>query len=313
MNLTLHAEKSILVALLNADSDPMSLTGLKLMSNCYDMEQLHAIVQRLCLQQLVTMRSLSDSINGDCTVYYIGRRQKELAKEHLAKISVNTESSGPLSETEKRILKTLLKSEIALTAKQINEVCSIGPQQMVWRLQVLTRNEWISSKANQVGAGRLYFLNEEQSISASIENEDEGLALYAQRNLREAVNDISSELVQSQAQRRELYEQLRNINQEIRSERVQISSVKDEIKYKSEKLKTLQLSHERLQNTLGLPIGRAQNDPVLLAQRLSFLRKLKSRPALEPLSMLGQIIEDYEVALTLARGEQPIFKKRQAF
>ena len=300
MTQPLLAEKNVITALLYADGESMSLTGLKLATNCYDMEQLSAIVHRLCLARIVTTRSLSDSINGDCTFYLIGKKQQDAARAHLAVLSSQAQANG-LSNAERKILIALLESTDALSSAEVALAIKESQEQVNWRLRLLTRNEWVSSRVDKM-RGELFFLNNEQMICAKLQTSKKDFDLYAKPNLRNAINDISEELEKVQQERRALQNNLNDVERAIRLEQIEINQTKARIEERKSKLSSAQLTHEQMKETLGFAISQSQFDPVLVSRRLSFLRKLKSRPALEPLAELSHIIEDYEVALALTRN-----------
>lgn len=300
---SLSAEKSVIETLLHANSEPMSLTGLKLVTNHYDMDALSTIVQELCLKGIVSHRNVSDSINGDCAMYYISRKQKRLALDRLSAIDLPERDKEIISDTVRQILTHLLSVKTPQTVDQLTKACETSKEQVSWRLQKLTRNEWVSARVEQ-GHQNVYFLNDEQAISAAIhcEKDPSNYCSYSQHALREAVNDVAEELERTQGQRKELDGQLRDIRVALRTEQMLLNKAKERVAAKKEKLKAMNLTKEQLRDTLGMTLSRSQPDPVLIAERLSFLKNLRTRPALEPLVTLSQIISDYEVALSITRN-----------
>lgn len=294
-----------LKALLASNGEPISLTGLQLSAQIDSIEELNNIITWLVLSGYVQSRTVSDSINGESKVYHLTRKQRDRIADELrsaTRLGSNEDRKENKAIFDNVILGALLDGDKPFT---LSELCekekTLSRKHLSWRVLLLFRYEIISRKREN--GDYVYFLSSEQRIRALLNQTKLDPGLLIEDNLREVSNTLLIELSQRESEARKIKNEIRTTVKRIRQINTQLQEHEQEAERRKEDLRLLGLKESEVNRTACFELSEAQKNSVSLSERLSFLRNLQKRPALQGYHLLAEIIRDYELALSLVRSQ----------
>lgn len=296
-----HLKKDrVLNSLLMAGNELISLTGLQVIAQIESIEEVSQIMTWLSLQGLAQTRLVNDSINGESRGYYTTKKQKTAISEYFERVNQRP-TDVSLSSYDKSILQYLLDEVEPVSVESIIQSdAKLSKNHINWRVLMLHRHELISRK--KTAGNYVYFLNDEQRTRAMLSLLPCPEEAFTEDGLREAVNLLMAESSKRTSQYRQLQTQVRGLVSEIKDTSAQVESVQTVLSQRQRELKELRLTKVQLDETAAVELSLSQDNPVALSERLSFIRNLQSRPALQGYHLLAAIAKDYEVALKLIRS-----------
>lgn len=245
---------------------------------------------------------------GERYFYYLTPGQKQNA---LKQWGVSVAVFVP--DAHVAIIRALYESNDDLGVVELEKCTGLSRRELTWRLTRLVRQGHVDRRKHSKKGGYQYFLNDEQAANSARFCSD--LPIRGKRIAEEDIDDFEddlSEIIQSLTlSEREmgfLSRRKEELQTKLEAERRKVAEFAKELHERERKGLgshgfLSREERERLAAVHAKALSRSEPSPVVLAERLGFVRKLLGRPALETEHILRDIEKDYLHALALARGE----------
>jgi DNA-binding IclR family transcriptional regulator len=305
--------------------DPIAQIYLALLANRADIDlneiaritgvagsELSWILAQLVQQNEVSRRKVRRGNESERVEYQLDRRQKERARVYLG-AQISPAIALPWGDKTAALLRALLAGphDKRRTVAELSTETGMSGAELAWRLATLHR-DGVVCRSRTTSAGHGYFLDPDLAhrvatwLSAG-EGADapsaDGLGDNSEVvRLREALAEAQRTNVRLAAERDQQQCIAENLAAELRQERARMHSILSEAQ-EYECVSSGAMSGADVESAnLGRALFKAQPDPVALAAREAFFRRLLDRPALADLVQLKYARIDYQTALALARG-----------
>ncbi|CUJ69028.1 MarR family [Achromobacter sp. 2789STDY5608633] len=305
--------------------DPIAQIYLALLANRADIDlneiarttgvagsELSWILAQLVQQNEVSRRKVRRGNESERVEYQLDRRQKERARVYLG-AQIPPAIALPWGDRPAALLRALLASphDKRRTVAELSAETGISGAELAWRLATLHR-DGVVCRSRTTSAGHGYFLEPDQAhrvatwLSAG-EGADApsagGFGDYSDVvRLREALAEAQRTNVRLAAERDQQQSIAENLATDLRQERARMHSMLSGAHGSDDESFVATSGTDVESANVGRLLFKAQPDPVALAAREAFFRRLLDRPALADLAQLKHALTDYQTALALARG-----------
>ncbi|MDF8364686.1 hypothetical protein [Achromobacter anxifer] len=267
---------------------------------------------QLVQQDEVSRRKVRRGNESERVEYQLDRRQKERARVYIG-AQVPPAIALPWGDKTATLLLALLAGphDKRKTVAELSTETGMSGAELAWRLATLHR-DGVVCRSRTTSAGHGYFLDSDQAHRAATwlsagEGAEASSAGSSGDNgevvrLREALAEAQRTNVRLAAERDQQQSIAENLASELRQERARMHSMLNEVHGSEDESSTAISGADVEGANLGRSLFKAQSEPVALAAREAFFRRLLDRPALADLAQLKYALRDYQTALALARG-----------
>lgn len=260
----------------------------------------------------VSRRKVRRGNESERVEYQLDRRQKERARIYLG-AQIPPAIALPWGTKPAALLRALLAGprNKRRTVAELSAETGMPAAELAWRLATLHR-DGVVCRSRSTSAGHAYFLDSDHAHRvATWLSEGEGAndssvdSLGASAEvvrLREALAEAQRANVRLAAERDQQQSIAESLATELRQERARMHSMLSGDHGSGDESSTAAPGADVESANVGRSLFKAQPDPVALAAREAFFRRLLDRPALADLAQLKHALLDYQTALALARG-----------
>ena len=260
----------------------------------------------------ISRRKETLSKKGERFIYFLTTQQRDAAMKVWGEFL-----DAPMPAAHLFILQALYRASSDLDIGAIATETKLSTYELSWRLARMVRQDLISRrKCAKSSETYRYFLREEQrehleswcetltprAGSVAPGALDPAYAGGSQEDHAQSIKACEAELEQVRKRKDLLQRQMSELRARVAQDEAEIRAMETQLAEDRARAAAMTVQKEGLIASNSHALARAQANPVVLAERLAFIQRLRSRPALEPLAGLREIEVDYRQALAIARG-----------